>query len=365
VTLLTSIGEGVHGLVVKEAGVIGADVIAVTPGRVATAGISIGVFGTIRPLTIDDAIAIGRARYIAGTNPSVLGDAEVVAGSRNRRGTVIGASPDMLKVLNVAVASGEFLPREDVHQPRPLAVLGAKMKRELFGDESPLGQIVVIGGNRFRVIGVMQPVGQLLGVERDDAVVIPTARGLELFNRTGVTGIDVLRQPGADFDKAVASIQQVIEERHGKNDVTILTQQQAQDVINSVLGVLRFAVGALGSISLLVGGVGVLTIMTITVSERTSEIGVLRALGAGRGQVLALFLAEAALLAATGGLAGLGLGAGVARLIRMFVPGLPITTPWSFTLLAEAVSVSIGIVAGMLPARSAGRVDPIEALRAE
>jgi len=163
----------------------------------------------------------------------------------------------------------------------------------------------------------------------------------------------------------VAGIRRVLTARHGREDFTITTQQQMLDVLGGVLDVLTFAVGALGGISLLVGGVGILTIMTIAVAERTGEVGLLRAIGARRGQVLGLFLGEAAVLGAAGGLAGLVLGAGGAQLLHLAFPALPIHTPWTYVTLAEAVAVVIGLAAGALPAFRAAGLDPVEALRAE
>jgi len=202
-------------------------------------------------------------------------------------------------------------------------------------------------------------------MELDDGVYIPAARAQELFNREGLIGIHVVYDPEAPVEKVVEGIRRIIVARHGSDDVTITTQQQMQEVMGSVLGVLTFAVGALGSISLLVGGVGILTIMTITVSERTTEIGLLRALGARQEQILALFLAEAALLAAVGGAAGLALGAGLARLLSFTVAGLPVSTPWWFAVLAEGVAVTVGLAAGVFPAFRAARLAPVDALRAE
>jgi putative ABC transport system permease protein len=244
-------------------------------------------------------------------------------------------------------------------------VLGVRAKEELFGDANPLGSRIEIGGSRFRVIGVMESKGEMVGMELDDGVYIPVARAQELFNREGLVGIHVVFEPEAPVEKVVEGIRRIMVARHGSDDVTIVTQQQMQEVMGSVLGVLTFAVGALGSISLLVGGVGILTIMTITVSERTTEIGLLRALGARQEQILALFLAEAALLAAVGGAAGLALGAGLARLLSFSVAGLPVSTPWWFALLAEGVAVTVGLAAGVFPAFRAARLAPVDALRAE
>lgn len=365
VILLTSIGEGLRTFVLGEFSQFGSNLLIVQPGRVTTAGSSIGIFGTVRPLTIDDAVAVRQVRDVLLTNPVTDGNAEVSAGGRRRRITVYGTSSEWPRVGYMSVRMGSFLPDEDMHAPRPLAVLGSRAKQELFGNENPLGRRIVIAGSRFRVIGVMESKGQFLGMDLDDCVFIPVQRGLELFNRDSLVGFHVTHDPEANVERIVDDIRRVIAKRHGSDDVTIVTQQKMQDVLGSVLGVLTFAVGALGSISLLVGGVGILTIMTISVSERTAEIGLLRALGARQEQVLALFLGEAALLAAAGGVAGLALGASTAQLLRLIVPALPVSTPWWFAGLAEAMAILVGLAAGVLPARQAARMEPVDALRTE
>jgi putative ABC transport system permease protein len=365
VILLTSIGEGLRKFVLSEFSQFGTNLIIVTPGRVQTAGMSIGIFGTVKPLTIDDAVAVRRVPYVQVTNPTIDGNAEVAAMGKRRRITVYGESPDFPQVGHMSIRSGAFLPREDLHAPRPLAVLGSKAKEELFGASNPLGKRIEIGGYRFRVIGVMESKGQFLGMDLDDTVFIPVARAQELFNRDSLVGFHVNYEPGAPVDKVVEGIRSTIAARHGRDDVTVVTQDQMIRVLGSVLGVLSFAVGALGSISLFVGGVGILTIMTIAVTERTSEIGLLRALGGRRNQILGLFLGEAALLAAVGGAAGLLLGVAVARLLTLLFPALPVSTPWWFALLAEGMAVSVGLAAGVLPARQAARMEPVDALRVE
>lgn len=365
VILLTSIGEGVRKFVLAEFSQFGTNLIIVTPGRVSTAGMSIGVFGTVRPLTIEDAVAVRRAPHVLVTNPATDGNAEVAAAGRRRRMTLYGFGPDWPEVGHMKVATGSFLPREDLRAPRPLAVLGSKAREELFGSENPLGRRIDIGGSRFRVIGVMESKGQFLGMDLDDTVIIPVARALELFNREGLTGFHVTYDPEAPVDRVVEGIRRTMKARHGRDDITIITQEKMHEVLASVLGVLTFAVGALGSISLIVGGVGILTIMTIAVSERTAEIGLLHALGARQQQILMLFLGEAALLAAAGGAAGLVLGVSMAQVLSLILPALPVSTPWWFAVLAEGIAVSVGLAAGVLPAHRAARLEPVDALRAE
>jgi putative ABC transport system permease protein len=365
VVLLTSIGEGIHRFVLSEFTQFGSNLVAINPGRATTHGASVGVFGTVRPLSIADAEALQRISNVEAAVPVLQGNAQVDAGRRQRRTTVYGVGAAFAEAFRFQPSSGRFLPPDNPEAPRAFAVLGSKLKEELFGNENPLGKRIRVGGDRFRVIGVMAPKGQVLGFDLDDTVYIPAARALDLFNREGLMEIDVLYREGTPVKQIVAGIRRVLLARHGRDDFTITTQQQMLDVLGSVLNVLTFAVGALGGISLLVGGVGILTIMTIAVHERTPEIGLLRALGARRNQVLGLFLGEAVVLAAFGGLAGLGLGIGGAQLLHIAVPALPVHTPWSYVVLAEVLAVLIGLAAGVLPARHAARLDPVEALRAE
>lgn len=365
VVLLTSIGEGVQRFVMAEFTQFGTTLVAVNPGKTTTFGVSGALIASVRPLSVDDAAAVQRLPHVEAYVPMVQGNAQVEGGSRTRRTMILGTGSELPRVFKFEVSMGRFLPPDETEAPRAYVVLGSKVHKELFGEESPLGRRVRIAGERYRVIGVMASKGQIVGFDMDDAVYVPVVRALDMFDREGLMEIDVLYREGAVEEEVVEGIRRVLVARHGQEDFTITTQRQMLDVLGSILDVLKFAVGALGGISLLVGGVGILTIMTIAVTERTAEIGLLRAIGAERSQVLALFLAEAVVLAGLGGLAGLGLGAGGAALLRLAVPSLPTHTPWSFALLAEAVAIAVGLAAGILPARRAARLDPLEALRAE
>jgi putative ABC transport system permease protein len=365
VVLLTSIGEGLQHFVMAQFTQFGTTIVAINPGKATTAGTSVGVFGTERPLTIEDATALERLPEAVAVVPFVQGNAEVEYGSLRRRSTVYGAGPAMPKAFKMAMRIGRFLPDDDPTAPRAFAVLGSKMRSELFGDDNPLGQRITIAGSRFRIVGVMESKGTVLGLDLDDTVFIPAARAMNLFNVDGLIEIDVMYADGTPVEQVVAGIRRVLTSRHGRDDVTITTQQQMLDVLGGVLDVLTFAVAAIGGISLLVGAIGIVTIMTIAVNERTNEIGLLRALGAQRSQVMTLFLGEAIVLAAVGGMAGLLLGIGLGYFLQMLVPALPIHTSLFYVVLAESIAVSIGLLAGVLPARRAAQMDPVEALRTE
>lgn len=365
VVLLTSIGEGVHRFVLSEFTQFGTRLLGVTPGRTTTLGLPGAIIGTVRPLSLDDAEALRRLPHVEGVVPVLQGNAAIESANRSRRTTVIGVGPEMLEVWSLRMATGRFLPPDDPRKARTFAVLGAKVRRELFKNTTPLGRRIRIGGDRYRVLGVTEPKGQVLGFDLDDVVYIPAARALDLFGRDGLMEIDLLYGEDVAVDSLVVAIRRLLKARHGQEDFTITTQDQMLDILGSILNILTFAVGVLGGISLLVGGVGIVTLMTIAVTERRPEIGLLRALGATRRQVLCLFLGEAVLLSVLGGLAGLGLGWSCALLLRFAVPELPVHTPWSFALMAEGIALSVGLVAGITPARRAAGLDPVEALRSE
>ncbi|WP_054702808.1 ABC transporter permease, partial [Desulfosarcina cetonica] len=283
VVLLTSLGEGIHRFVLGEFTQFGTNLIGVTPGKTSTTGMSGAVISNVRPLSIADAEALNRIPRVEATVPVVQGNAAVEFGKRGRRTYVFGVDADTPRVWQLAVAQGRFLPDDRAVDARAFAVLGSKVAEELFGNANPLGRRIRIGGERYRTIGVMAAKGQMLGFDLDDAVYIPAQRALAMFNRESLMEIDVLFAGGSQAKGISERIREILLARHGREDFTIVTQDQMLDVLGSILGVLTLAVGAIGGISLLVGGVGITTIMTIAVRQRRAEIGLLRALGAGRG----------------------------------------------------------------------------------
>jgi putative ABC transport system permease protein len=365
VILLTSIGEGVHQYVLSEFTQFGTNVIGISPGKVKTGGAPTGIPTTARLLTMEDAKALRQIPHVTASSPTVFGNSEVEGNGRLRRSTIYGVDAAFTHVLSATVRIGNFLPREGAGSARNLVVLGSKLRSELFGNENPLGARVRIGGLHFRVIGVMAPKGQFLGIDLDDTAFIPAERALELYNRDGLMEIHVIYDETTNSATIEKQIKKILTLRHGAEDFTITTQEDMLETLSNILNILTMAVGALGGISLLVGGVGIVTIMTISVTERTNEVGLLMALGAKRSTVLGLFLSESVMLAAVGGVFGLILGAGLAQTLRLVLPNLPVHTPWSFAISALVTSAVIGLLAGVMPARSAALLDPIEALRAE
>jgi putative ABC transport system permease protein len=365
VVLLTSIGEGLNVYMVEQFTQFGTTTLAVQPGKSTTFGISPGVLNSVRPLSLADAEALERAPYVLNSVPVVAGSASVEGAGRERSVSVYAVGPDFDKAFKFDVAIGTFLPHDELERARNVAVLGARLHAELFGSANPLGERIRVGGERYRVVGVMESKGEMVGIDLDDTVYIPAARGLEMFNRQGLLEIDLLYAEDAPVDEVVEGVRRILTARHGGEDFTIVTQQQMLDVLGSIVDVLTLGVAVLGGISLLVGGVGIFTIMTISVRERTQEIGLLRAIGARRARIAQLFVGEAMLLSAAGGLAGLLVGMAIVLLTQWLLPAMPAAVSPLYVGLALGIAVAIGLVAGVLPARAAARLEPLDALRAE
>lgn len=364
VVILTSIGRGIHSFVLSEFTQFGTHLIAVYPGKTTTFGLSGATISTVRPLSEDDAASLSKLEQIVAVVPVIQGNARIEAGERQRRANVLGVGAAVPTVWQIEVESGRFLP-DDMGNPRSFAVLGSKMRDELFGTGNPLGQRIRIGNDRFRVIGVMESKGQILGFDLDDTVYIAAGKAMEMFDRQSLMEVDVLYASEARAEQVEQNIKRHLIARHGREDFTVITQNQMLKKMDSVLSVLTLAVAALGGISLLVGSVGILTIMTIAVSERVTEIGLLRAIGAERRTIFRLFLGEALLLSLSGGAGGILLGVALVQLIAAFLPALPVQLAWGYILSAFSVSLLIGIASGVTPAIKAARLNPLEALRAE
>ncbi|MCL4179235.1 MAG: ABC transporter permease [Verrucomicrobia bacterium] len=366
VILLTSIGEGTRQYVLSEFTQFGTTLVAVNPGRIETSGAPGALGITVHPLTLEDAEAVQRIRGVERVVPVVMGAAPVEHEGRTRHIFVYGVTADAPTVWRMPVRVGRFLPRMELRQTAPLAVLGPKAKRELFGEENCLGRHVRISGQRFQVIGIMEPKGQFLGFDIDDSVYVPVGNARQLFNRDALHEIDLLAGNASLIEPVVKQIKSVLRERHDREeDFTVTTQTGMLETMDRIIRIVSLAVGGIGAISLLVGAIGILTVMWISVNERTTEIGLARAVGATPRQVQAMFLTEATVLSTLGGILGLGMGMGLAQLLQIQFPALPVHTPATFVVAALVVSLAVGLLSGLLPARRAAALDPIAALAEE
>lgn len=365
VIILTSLGRGLHSFVIAEFTQFGTNIIGIHPGKKSTFGISGATISTIRPLSIADAASLSKLAGIIAVVPVVQGNARVETDNKQRRSNVIGVGDAVPQVWKIRPALGQFLPSGEDTNPRAFAVLGDKLAIELFGQASPLGKRIRIGTDRYRVIGVMEKKGQMLGFDMDDTVYIPANKALEMFDRESLMEIDILYGNNVSVATVQKSIKQLLMARHGREDFTLITQNQMLQKMDSVLNILTLAVAALGGISLLVGSVGIITIMTIAVSERVSEIGLLRAMGAERKIIFKLFLCEALALSAVGGLIGVVTGIGVVGIISKLAPALPAELAWMYIAAAFTLSLLIGIISGVMPAIKAAHLEPLQALHSE
>lgn len=364
VIVLTALGQGARDFVSQQFETLDARVLGVIPGKVDTTGAIPGVGGTPNDLTLDDAQAI--ARTVVGSEravPLVIGSDLVAAGGLARNAVVLGTTSEYPALRDIEVRRGTFLPDAPAEVSTAVAVLGSKLARELFPGESALGRTVRIGGWRLRVIGTLGPQGMSFGVDMDELAIVPVATALRMFDQSSLSRIAVQARPGSDLDRLSERITARMVERHGEEDVTVTTPEALLDSLHSILRALTLAVSGIAAISLAVAGIGIMNVMLVSVSERRAEIGLLKAIGARRRQILSVFVAEAGLLAAAGGTVGLGVGWGLVRLFVWRYPAFPASPPaWAVTA-AFLLAVVTGVLFGWLPARRAVRMNPVDSLR--
>ncbi len=365
VVVLTSLGEGARRYVTGEFQALGADLLIVLPGRSETTGMQPGMFAgeTPRDLTLDDARSLLRIPGVERIAPLVIGSVPVSAGQLSREVPVIGTSADFLVVRNLAMEQGSFLPAGQIDRDMAVCVIGSKVRSELFPREPAVGATVRIGDRRFRVIGVLADSGRSLGFDLQEIVVIPVSSALQLFNSESLFRILITSSDRDAIPRVQRAVRAQLAERHqGEEDVTVVSQDAVLATFNRIFTALTLTLAGIASISLAVAGILIMNVMLVAVSQRTAEVGLMKALGARRSQVTALFLAEAVMLSLVGACCGLAVGFAAVWVIGRFYPALPLAPPAWAVALAVLTAVASGVVFGLLPARKAARLDPVAAL---
>jgi putative ABC transport system permease protein len=368
VILLVALGEGVRQYIGDTFASLGSNVIQITPGKRDTkGGVQVPMTGVAHKLTPEDVEAIERrVSAVDGASGIVQGAGTLRYKNRRRDSMAFGVGERFTEMRNMHVDTGRFFSAEDLDAHRRYAVIGRVVQQELFGEENPLGQTLKISDTEFRVIGILEHKGTSLGFDFDDIALLPATSALDLYALDGYSSILLRARDKANTQAAIEEVTEVLKRRHNNQvDFTVISQDDLLATVNSIMAMMTGVLLAIASIALVVGGIGIANIMLVSVRERTREIGVRRAVGATRGTILMQFLVEAVVIASMGGILGLAVGAGIISIARLALPGLPVQlSPWLvFTALGFAAVV--GVLSGVMPARSAAKLDPVEALRYE
>ena len=366
VVILTGRGEGARRYITGEFASLGTNLVIVLPGRSETTGGAPAIMAgeTPRDLTIEDYLALTRNSLVKQAAPIMVGAAGAAYGRLEREITVVGTTSEYIKIRHMLVDRGKFLPPGDPSRAVNVCVIGEKIRQELFGNEPALGEWLRLGDRRFRVIGILGSSGRSLGVDLQELVIIPVASAQALFNSPGLFRILVEARSRDSVPRLQEQIRKTVARRHqGEEDITVVTQDAVLATFDNILRALTFTVGGIGAISLGVAGILIMNIMLVAVSQRIREIGLLKAVGASKGQVTLIFLSEAVLLAFLGGLLGLLLGYLGSQAIHGAYPDLDSRAPVWAVVAALGVSSLTGLVFGIMPARRAAAMEPVEALR--
>jgi len=375
VILTVGLGKGAQDQVRAQIDKLGSNLLIVSPGSTTTTGGIRGGRGTSSTLTGRDALALADRRVapdIVRVAPVSSGSQSLVAGTTNWTTSVVGTTPDWLSVRARSVTDGRFLTQDDLDNARQVAVLGTTTSSQLFGRRSPIGQTITIGDNTLTVIGVLNPVGASTTADEDDQAIVPqttyASRISTSLNRGSVSTLYVEASSRSSLSAAYQEADHALLTLHGVSaataDFTISSQQSLLSTATSTDRTLTVLLGGVAGISLLVGGLGVMNIMLVSVTERIREIGLRKALGATRTAIRRQFLVEASGLGFAGGVLGLGLGIVGAMVLPHFVHQPVLISPVA-ALGAISVALVIGVVAGVYPASRAARLAPIDALRSE
>ncbi len=365
VVVLTALGDGARRYVLDQFSSLGSNLVIVLPGRSQTGGFNPAnaITGTPRDLTIDDARALLRAPAVLRVAPLAVGTSEISVPGKLREVMVAGTTAQYPELRHLDLAQGSFLPEEDWNRGTAVAVIGAKVREELFGAGPAVGRLARIGDRRFHIVGVLAASGEGLGMNSDELVFVPVALDQAMFNSNTLFRIMVEARSREDIAAAKTQVQDIIKLRHeGEADVTVITQDAVLATFDRLLRALTLGVAGIAAISLAVAGILVMNVMLLSVVQRTGEIGLLKALGATGGAIRLAFLTEAAMLSAAGAIAGYLLGQAGAAVIRQLYPSFPAYPPDWAVLAGLATALVTGLLFGVLPARRAALLDPVEAL---
>lgn len=365
VVILTALGDGARRYVVGQFSSIGTNLVIVLPGRSGTGGFNPAnaITMTPRDLTIDDAGALRRASAVSRVAPLAVGTSEISYGGRLREIMVAGSTAEFIPIRNFELAQGRGLPEGDWNRGEAVAVIGAKVRDELFAGEPAVGKLIRVGDRRLRVIGVLRSVGQGLGMNTDELVIVPVALAQAMFNSNTLFRILVEAKSREAIPLAREQATEIIKQRHyGEEDVTVITQDAILATFDKLLGTLTLGVAGIAAISLAVAGILVMNVMLVAVTQRTGEIGLLKALGAPARTIRLAFLAEAAMLSSVGALLGYLLGQLGAFALRQAFPVFPAYPPDWAVIAGLSTALGTGLLFGVMPARRAARLDPVQAL---
>ena len=365
VVILTALGDGARRYVVGQFSSIGTNLVIVLPGRSGTGGFNPAnaITTTPRDLTVDDAGALRRAPAVSLVAPLTVGTSEVSFGGRLREIMVAGATSEFIPIRNFELAQGSGLPEEDWNRGSPVAVIGYKIREELFGNEPAVGKLIRVGDRRLRVVGVLKSLGQGLGMNTDELVIIPVSLAQAMFNSNTLFRILVEARSREAIPAAKEQVMEILKQRHrGEEDVTVITQDAVLATFDKLLGALTLGVAGIAAISLAVAGILVMNVMLVAVTQRTGEIGLLKALGATARTIRLAFLAEAAMLSTVGAVLGYLLGQLGAFGLRQAFPVFPAYPPDWAVIAGLSTALLTGLIFGVMPARRAARLDPVQAL---
>ena len=365
VVILTALGEGARLYVVNQFTSLGTNLVIAMPGRSETAGINPGMLigQTPRELVLDDAMAILRSSAVRRIAPLAIGAALASNGALNREVTVLGSTAELLGIRHMTMDQGQFLPEGPADAATPVVVIGNKIKHELFGVGSAVGSWLRLGDRRFRVIGILASQGTAMGMNTDELVIVPVASAHMLFNTQSLLRILIEAKSREVIERARGEAEEILFKQHGgERDVTVVTQDAMVATFDRILRTLTVAVGGIAAVSLAVAGVLIMNVMLIAVSQRTQEIGLLKALGAPPAQIRRLFFAEAVLLSLVGSAVGLLLGQFGSFVIGQIYPTLPVSAPWWAIIASFSTALGTGILFSVWPARRAAELDPVLAL---